>query len=97
MKQLWAAIAMVPIILLSGIAVAGEPVKLDDSQMDKVTAGLIITPALQTNPTTFLLLTFLGGALGSQPFFATSGGSSQSTVTTTPGGVAVTATARSGS
>jgi hypothetical protein len=96
MKQLLAAIAMSPIISLSGIAVAGEPVKLDNSQMDKVTAGQTIDPLLLTNPTTLLLLTFLGGAVGS-PVIATGGGPSGVTVTTGPGTVAVTATVRSGS
>jgi hypothetical protein len=97
MKQLLAAITMSLIISLSGMAVAGEPVKLDDSQMDKVTAGQTIPPVLLTNPTTFLLLTFLGGALGFQPLIATSGGPSGVTVITGPGTVGVTATVRAGS
>lgn len=39
MKHLLATVVALP--LLSSVALAGQPVKLDNSQMDKVTAGAI--------------------------------------------------------
>ena len=53
MKKLVLGLASLP--LLAGVAMAGQPASLTDAQMDKVTAGLIITllPSLgfTTGPT----------------------------------------------
>jgi hypothetical protein len=50
MRRLIGGIAVLP--LLTGLALAGQPVQLSDSQMDKISAGLVLHEFDLTNTST---------------------------------------------